>query len=68
MELYVQQSTFVEGFRVRTQDDERGRFVNVHCDGAAGSAYISLTPGAAQLLVDELTAALLALDQSASAT
>jgi hypothetical protein len=51
MQLYLQQSSFVNDWRVRTQNDARGAFVNVHMDSDAGGCYLSLSLEAARKLI-----------------
>jgi hypothetical protein len=58
MKAYLQVSTFADALRVRVQDDQHGRFVNVHFDSSAGGAYLSLDPATAERLAEELVLAL----------
>jgi hypothetical protein len=54
MQLYLQQSSFVNDWRVRTQNDARGAFVNVHMDSDAGGCYLSLGLEAARKLIADV--------------
>lgn len=57
MQLYIQTSQFVDEWRVKIQNDERGQFINVNGDGPAG-AYLSLDVEGARALEHQLRVAL----------